>query len=344
MVQGQLRVVSAARSLGRVVGLLATLVVGACGDDSATSDATSEGDVGTGASADATTGAASEGATTTSAGSGSTSGVMPDLPPLDDHCPNPSQYPPWGEVPEPAPPAFVTTNYFPLDQIGWVSKFRSGVGHDYSDDHESCRSMKHYFYPFDELDWSSVEIRSPVAGRVLETEEEWAGTRVVIESSEFPEIRFTLFHVALLVPLADEVTLGEGEVIGVHVGEQTFMDIAVAVHADGDWRLISYFDVMADSLWSEYAARGGVSSRADLIITRAQRDAEPLCCTEGQFDENAPPEDWVALDPGDEPSPPSSPESWKMPYEAPLIEGPRPHDGPSETAEVRVGARTRGLA
>lgn len=46
------------------------------------------------------------------------------------------------------------------------------------------------------------------------------------------------------------------------------------------------------------------------MITRAERDADPLCCTEGQFDDEAPIEDRVALDPGDAGAPPSPPESW----------------------------------
>lgn len=45
----------------------------------------------------------------------------------------------------PFPAKFITTDYIELDKIDRVSKFRSGIGHDYRDDAESCRSMKHYF-------------------------------------------------------------------------------------------------------------------------------------------------------------------------------------------------------
>ena len=44
-------------------------------------------------------------------------------------------------------PQFVSTNVMDLVNISQISKFRSGAGHDYSDDFESCRSMKHYFIP-----------------------------------------------------------------------------------------------------------------------------------------------------------------------------------------------------
>ena len=41
-------------------------------------------------------------------------------------------------------PQFVTHDYIDLDKITYITKFRSGSGHDYSDDYESCRNMKHY--------------------------------------------------------------------------------------------------------------------------------------------------------------------------------------------------------
>ncbi|TRZ90870.1 MAG: hypothetical protein D4R84_15485, partial [Rhodocyclaceae bacterium] len=42
-------------------------------------------------------------------------------------------------------PKFVATNYIDISKIFQLSKFRSSAGHDYSDDLEKCRSMKHYF-------------------------------------------------------------------------------------------------------------------------------------------------------------------------------------------------------
>ena len=44
-------------------------------------------------------------------------------------------------------PKFVRVSYMEFDSIGRVSTFRSGAGHDFSDDYEYCRSMKHYFEP-----------------------------------------------------------------------------------------------------------------------------------------------------------------------------------------------------
>ena len=42
-------------------------------------------------------------------------------------------------------PQFVNTNYMDIEKIYRFSRFRSSVGHDYSDAFEECRSMKHYF-------------------------------------------------------------------------------------------------------------------------------------------------------------------------------------------------------
>ena len=44
-------------------------------------------------------------------------------------------------------PIFASSDYINLAKISRVSRFRSGEGHDHSDDFESCRSMKHYYHP-----------------------------------------------------------------------------------------------------------------------------------------------------------------------------------------------------
>src|SRR5690349_9084225 len=63
-------------------------------------------------------------------------------------------------------PKFVRFNYIDPDSIEQISLFRSGIGHDYSDDFESCRSMKHYFMPKVQT-WANVKIFSPVDGTVV---------------------------------------------------------------------------------------------------------------------------------------------------------------------------------
>ena len=50
-------------------------------------------------------------------------------------------------------------------------------------------------------------------------------------------------------------------------------------------RLVSYFDVMTDGLFSNYVARG-VSERADMIISYADRTNDMLICSGQTFNTN----------------------------------------------------------
>jgi hypothetical protein len=182
-------------------------------------------------------------------------------------------------------PRFVTTHYISPAVVSSISLFRSGVGHDYSDDFESCRSMKHYFQMLG-ADWSTVEIRSPVAGRVVDRYDEWAGSKLVIRARDQHAFFFEIFHV-VLTPL--DLVVGdaveEGQVLGHHVGSQTYSDIALGVQTAVDGpnsyirgrRYVSYFDVLSDALFADYQARG-VPDRAALQISAAERDAAPLPC------------------------------------------------------------------
>src|SRR5437588_666737 len=42
-------------------------------------------------------------------------------------------------------PKVITANFIDLSRVYDISKYRSGAGHDYSLNGETCRSMKHYF-------------------------------------------------------------------------------------------------------------------------------------------------------------------------------------------------------
>jgi hypothetical protein len=160
----------------------------------------------------------------------------------------------------------VTVDYIELDRIDRISKFRSGIGHDYSDSYESCRSMKHYFVPKS----YPVKIFSPVRGTIGFLTQEWAGTQVGIRAGNRT---FIIFHVNVFPSLQVGDSVTAGQQVGTHIGSQTMSDIAVR---EGN-RLVSYFRVMTDSVFQAYRNRG-VSSRDDLIISKAARDADPLTC------------------------------------------------------------------
>ena len=189
-------------------------------------------------------------------------------------------------------PKFVTTDYIERNKILKISKFRSSEGHDFSDDFESCRSMKHYFVPFDTY-YSNLKIFAPVEGNISYMREEWAGTQIGIKSKDYPDYTFIIFHVNIEnLNVGDEVYAGQK--IGTHIGQQTNSDIAVKVNTTNGMKLVSYFDVMTDYLFQEYQEYG-LTSRDEVIIQKDARDANPLICDGETFTNTGNLENWVFL-------------------------------------------------
>ena len=194
-------------------------------------------------------------------------------------------------------PAVIEALHIPLERIRRISKFRSGVGHDFSDGVESCRSMKHYLHPLGgepgeahDPSWSTLEIRSPLTGTIREMRDEWgrgrAGFGMTIVSEAHEQIAVTLFHVAP----DDGIEIGRrveaGERLGRHSTDETYHDIAVAVRgvADeaGEWgglRYVSWFDVMSDEVFAAFAEYD-IDERDRFLIPRETRDEHPLSCDE----------------------------------------------------------------
>lgn len=194
-------------------------------------------------------------------------------------------------------PRFAGADYIELAKIERISRFRSGEGHDYSDDFESCRSMKHYFQPSNTVDWASIQIRSPVAGTVYRLSPEGlagSGTQVRIKSRDFPAFYFILFHVQTNGVTSVGDAVGAGQLLGTHIGTQTTSDIAVGVNTPTGWKLLSYFDVMTDALFGTYQARG-INSRTNAIISKEARDGDPLICNGETFAGPGNLPNWVTL-------------------------------------------------
>jgi hypothetical protein len=194
-------------------------------------------------------------------------------------------------------PRFVGTDYIELDKIARISKFRSGEGHDYSDDFESCRSMKHYFLPKEDLDWSTVKVFAPVSGTICSLNDEGlpnSGKQVRIKSEEYPAFYFVIFHVNLSSNFVAGEIVSAGQLLGFHTGSVTSSDIAVGVFTPTGNKLVSYFDVMTDTLFRNYIRRG-LKSRSDIIISKEERDANPLTCDEEVFTDSGTIENWMPL-------------------------------------------------
>jgi hypothetical protein len=191
-------------------------------------------------------------------------------------------------------PKFVEKNYIELNNIYRISKYRSSVGHDYSDATEHCRSMKHYFEPKGDVDWSTIKIYSPVTGIITRVEQEWTGTKIEIASDKYPAFRFSIFHINTSVFKVDDKVVS-GQLLGTHIGSQTYSDISVIVNdPTRQGRMVSFFEVITDNVFNEYSLRG-ISSRENLIISKADRDANPLTCNGDTFTNIDPIESWVYI-------------------------------------------------
>jgi len=202
-------------------------------------------------------------------------------------------------------PKFVRISYMEFDSIGRISKFRSGWGHDYSDDFEFCRSMKHYFEPKNfSIPNVDIKIYSPFKGVVERVIQEWAGTQLYIASTEYPAFSARLFHVSLNHPINIGDTLYEGEYIGTHIGNITSSDIAITVLTAVDGpkdstisqsgiRYVSYFSVLTDSLLHQFEMRG--LNLDSIIIPATTRDVYPLDCINQAFTDPGVFSNWILI-------------------------------------------------
>ena len=180
-------------------------------------------------------------------------------------------------------PQFVNEDYINLNDIKQISYFRSGAGHDYSDDFESCRSMKHYYIPKDPpTDPGAIAITSPVNGTVSGYSNGWAGTTVGVESTAHPGVYFILFHINLTSTLDVGETVAAGQSLGTHIGNMTSSDIAVGITTPTGWRLVSFLETMTSTLFTTYVNRN-LASPATAIHTEVDRDADPLTCSGEEF-------------------------------------------------------------
>jgi hypothetical protein len=190
---------------------------------------------------------------------------------------------------------------FDLDPVERISRFRSGAGHDFSDDFEDCRSMKHYVQVWPELSPSVLVVYAPFAGTVIgatneyDEEGQWKGVAIGLRSAAHPAFSMTYFHIHLDRPLqiGDEVAAGER--LGVSAkASGTSTDLAMRVVTPDGYALVSYFQAMADDAFAPLEGRG-VASRDALVIARAERDADPLTCDGEEFVDEGNLENYVWL-------------------------------------------------
>ncbi len=180
-------------------------------------------------------------------------------------------------------PRFSTAWYLNLDVVERISKFRSGIGHDFSDSTESCRSMKHYFCMQGCVSalppvWTNNAIVSPLDGVVESLQPEPPrGIQVRVTPSGHPDWRVRIFHVTLEPDLQVGDIVTAGQLLGTHASNDTMSDIAVENVLPDGLRMVSWFETLSDDVFADLGV-----SRADLTITDAERDAAPIQCEQDQ--------------------------------------------------------------
>lgn len=199
---------------------------------------------------------------------------------------------------------FIQADWIELDRIAFISKFRSGSGHDFSQGTgETCRSMKHYFnvpyskegerlrdkntgLPVPPDGKNDIKIYSPVDGKItgIQSEQTPIGEQIYIKPTNAPKYAVRLFHIYKLEGIEKGTTVKAGQQIGV-IGQYQNTDIAIEARSGLSANFISYFDVIPDSIFAKYQARG-IKDRSELILTKEYRDAHPLECNGERFAEN----------------------------------------------------------
>ena len=139
--------------------------------------------------------------------------------------------------------------------------------------------MKHYFSPyFSNPDWTTIPIFAPLDGIITNIYPEMSlGQRIELVSSAYPSMQALLFHVNPLGEIRVGQTVTAGQPLGYHISTHTGSDVAIKLNTVQGMKLVSYFDVMTNTLFNDYISRG-VPNRATMIISKTARDADTLTC------------------------------------------------------------------
>lgn len=188
--------------------------------------------------------------------------------------------PPVYDVFEREPPQFVTHRLVDVSEATHVSYFRSGYGHSYTNDFETCRSMKHYISDDSGGDGEHETQYAPTTGLVTTTEAEADArdVRVVITPEGHPAFDLELFHIDPEPGIEEGAQVTAGQKLGVYrFDSYTVGEPAVNVWTPTGRTLVSYFEVMTDDVFAEYEERG-VPSREEFVLGRSYRDSNPIEC------------------------------------------------------------------
>ena len=200
-------------------------------------------------------------------------------------------------------PQFITRDYVDPANLVAIAKYRSGVGHSYTDNYESAdRSLKYYFEPRKKYlnTQQSLSLFAPTSGTITSVTPEQQvlsngdirGNQILISPDGYPAFEVHLFHVNLSPGLGTGAHVTAGNFIGyADLRESVDFDLAVGAawnavqvypntgqsSAPPGFRLLSPFDLMTDSNFAHWSAYG-ITDRSQLMVPLAYRNAHP-----GQF-------------------------------------------------------------
>jgi hypothetical protein len=198
-------------------------------------------------------------------------------------------------------PQFITHDFVDPQYLNAIARYRSGVGHSFSDGYEPAdRSLKNYFEPkpiyLNTRD--ALPLFAPATGALATVVPEGhvlangerRGFQLSLIPDGYPAFEIRLFHVNLSAGLGAGSHVVAGDTLGfADLREAVDFDWAVAVAWNarplfGDagqalvapgYRLLSPFDLMTDAAFAHYAAYNGITDRSQFVVPLAYRAAHP---------------------------------------------------------------------
>lgn len=181
-------------------------------------------------------------------------------------------------------PRFLTRNVCDFEYVDRVSRFRGSYGHSHTADFESCRTNKHYIQGLGKDD---IPRYAPVSGTIHQIMQDGqVDVQTYIVPDGYPEFVVRQEHVLLDdgIEVGTHVEAGDrlggwNEAEGAGTAEHGVAgEVIVHMRTPEGTALVSYFNVLTDEAFAEWAAAGGPASREEYIIPEAVRDANPNTC------------------------------------------------------------------
>jgi hypothetical protein len=197
-------------------------------------------------------------------------------------------------------PQFITASHIDIADIERISRFRSPVGHDYSDSFETCCSMKHYYRPLNYYEVRFTQpIYSPVDGVILYLDKEivleaeawlvdyeqvtgmsppsdYEDLRMYIRPDEAPNVWILHHHVLPLEEIRNKIPVSSGVDKMLGIARPTMPGYRVSA---GD--LIAHG--LGEISVEEHLDGNGVPSPCNAAIHRATWGDLPGCTSKRRF-------------------------------------------------------------